>query len=213
MSEVTLDCKGLPCPEPVLACKKAVESRPRSLSVQVDNEAARENVARFLTSQGYTVSWTPTGGAMTLTARPVLRDGRRFRRSRGRRAGMRLHGHGRGGDGAHEPQGRGVPQRRDHRQGRRGARRQTHGQFPGHAPGDGSGLWRIILVNGAVKMATTGHPCLEKLKTLEAGGVSVLVCGTCLDFFGLLEKKEAGQTTNMLDVVTSLDFADKVIAL
>ena len=52
---------------------------------------------------------------------------------------------------------------------------------------------------------------LDSLKALENAGTDVLVCGTCLDFYGLLEAKQAGQTTNMLDVVTSLALADKVI--
>jgi len=77
----------------------------------------------------------------------------------------------------------------------------------------GSGLWRIILVNGAVKLVTEGHPCLEKLAALGASGVSILVCGTCLGFFGLMEKKMVGETTNMLDVVTSLGAAGKVIQI
>jgi selenium metabolism protein YedF len=77
----------------------------------------------------------------------------------------------------------------------------------------GSSLWRIILVNGAVKLATQGHPCLEKLTALAASGVSILVCGTCLGFFGLMEQKAVGETTNMLDVVTSLSTAGKVIQL
>jgi selenium metabolism protein YedF len=75
----------------------------------------------------------------------------------------------------------------------------------------GGSLWRIILVNGGVRLATTGHPCLEKLQALAQNGVSVLVCGTCLTFFDLMEAKEVGQTTNMLDVVTSLHLAGKVI--
>ena len=52
---------------------------------------------------------------------------------------------------------------------------------------------------------------MDSLKALENAGTDVLVCGTCLDFYGLLEAKQAGQTTNMLDVVTSLALADKVI--
>ena len=46
---------------------------------------------------------------------------------------------------------------------------------------------------------------------MEAEGVSVLVCGTCLAHFGLLEAKAVGDTSNMLDIVTSLDLAGKVI--
>jgi len=51
------------------------------------------------------------------------------------------------------------------------------------------------------------------LRALSASGVSILVCGTCLDFFGLLQQKVLGDTTNMLDVVTSLALADKVIQI
>ena len=208
MSEVTLDCKGLPCPEPVLACKKAAEAKPRSITVEVDNEAARENVTRFLTSQGYTVTWTPTDGAMTLTAllsgaqdAPAqapecaceVLTGEEIERI-GRRTLVFL---------SSERLGRGDDEL--------GGKLMFN--FLGTLPEMGPALWRVILVNGAVKMATTGHPCLEKLKALEAAGVSILVCGTCLDFFQLLARKEAGQTTNMLDVVTSLDLADKVISL
>ena len=48
-------------------------------------------------------------------------------------------------------------------------------------------------------------------KKLEAAGVSILVCGTCLEYYGLLDSRQVGETTNMLDIVTSLDLADKVI--
>jgi len=41
----------------------------------------------------------------------------------------------------------------------------------------------------------------------------VLVCGTCLNHFQLLEQKKVGETTNMLDIVTHMHLADKVISL
>ena len=78
-------------------------------------------------------------------------------------------------------------------------------------PEMGPQLWRMILVNGAVRLAVEGSPCLEALQKLEAAGVTILVCGTCLTHFDLLDKKAVGQTTNMLDVVTSLQLAEKVI--
>ena len=70
---------------------------------------------------------------------------------------------------------------------------------------------RIVMVNAAVRLAVDGSPHLETLRALEDAGVSILVCGTCLEFFGLLDKRAVGQTTNMLDVVTSLQLASKVI--
>ena len=67
-----------------------------------------------------------------------------------------------------------------------------------------------MLVNGGVKL-TAGGPALEKLKALAEAGCSILVCGTCLDHFGLLDKKQVGDTTNMLDIITSMQLADKIV--
>ena len=52
---------------------------------------------------------------------------------------------------------------------------------------------------------------LDKLKALADAGCSILVCGTCLEHFGLLDKKQVGDTTNMLDIITGMQLADKVI--
>jgi selenium metabolism protein YedF len=87
------------------------------------------------------------------------------------------------------------------------------GNFLNTLPELGDTLWRIIMVNGAVKLATATNPAIEALRKLEAAGVSILVCGTCLEFFKLMDQKEVGQVTNMLDVVTSQQLADKVITL
>jgi selenium metabolism protein YedF len=87
------------------------------------------------------------------------------------------------------------------------------GNFLNTLPELGDSLWRIIMVNGAVKLATASSPAIDALKKLEAAGVSILVCGTCLEFFQLMDQKAVGQVTNMLDVVTSQQLADKVITL
>ena len=83
--------------------------------------------------------------------------------------------------------------------------------FLASLPELGPSLWRIVLLNGGVKLAATEGKCLDTLKQLESSGVSILVCGTCLNFFYLLEAKQVGETTNMMDVVTSLSLAGKVI--
>ena len=77
----------------------------------------------------------------------------------------------------------------------------------------GNSLWRIVLVNSGVKLAVQGSPVLSELQQLEQAGVSLLVCGTCLNFYNLLEEKQVGQTTNMLDIMTSLAHAGKIINL
>jgi intracellular sulfur oxidation DsrE/DsrF family protein len=77
----------------------------------------------------------------------------------------------------------------------------------------GPDLWRLVLLNGGVKLAIEGSEVLEQLQGLEREGITILVCGTCLTHFNILEKKRVGETTNMLDIVTSLQVADKVINL
>jgi len=52
---------------------------------------------------------------------------------------------------------------------------------------------------------------LDVLKSLQSDGVHIMVCGTCLTHFDLLDQKRVGETTNMLDIVTAMQAADKVI--
>jgi intracellular sulfur oxidation DsrE/DsrF family protein len=77
----------------------------------------------------------------------------------------------------------------------------------------GSELWRLVFLNSGIKLAVEGSPVVNTLKEIENEGVTILVCGTCLTHFGLLNQKRAGQTTNMLDIVTALEAADSVITL
>ncbi|WP_045220688.1 sulfurtransferase-like selenium metabolism protein YedF [Desulfonatronum thioautotrophicum] len=202
MSHPHLDCKGLPCPQPVLQCKQSIESqRPETLVVMVDNEAALQNVTRFLENQGYTVGSEQTS-----------------------QSEWKITASGGGGTGATETQAVGgeSPSQESMKTlvflsaAEIGAGDTTLGEklmsnFLATLPEMGSQLWRVILVNGAVRLAVEGSGDLEALRKLEQAGVTILVCGTCLTHFELLEKKAVGQTTNMLDVVTSLQVAGKVI--
>jgi selenium metabolism protein YedF len=72
-------------------------------------------------------------------------------------------------------------------------------------------LWRLVFVNNGVKLTIEGSDVLEELKDYEKSGLKILVCGTCLDHFNLLDSKQVGETTNMLDIVTAIQLADKVI--
>lgn len=203
--DISLDCRGLACPGPVLRCKERVEAdAPKTLTVAVDNEAARENVSRFLTMRGYAVTATPSAdGLFVLTAvagdavTPAASAAPTTTSSPNPCAAkvvafITADTIGRGDDAL-------------------GAK--LMGNFLATLPELGERLWRVILVNGGVRLTVAQSPVLAQLKALEAAGAAILVCGTCLDFFGILDQKEVGQTTNMLDVVTSLDVADKVIQI
>lgn len=77
----------------------------------------------------------------------------------------------------------------------------------------GDDLWRLVLLNSGVKLAVEGSEVLPQLQALVGEGLGILVCGPCLKTFNLLEKKQVGELTSMMDIVTSMQMADKVISL
>ena len=60
-------------------------------------------------------------------------------------------------------------------------------------------------------MTCEGADTLEDLKLLESEGVTILTCGTCLDFYGLKEKLAVGSVTNMYDIVERMESAAQII--
>ena len=196
-----VDACGLTCPAPVLLVKDAVERQaPPELVVMVDNEPSAENVTRFLQTQGYAVTSTREGATYRLQAycgadAPAATAGAM---------------HGREGDVAppkilvliaSDRLGKGDEEL--------GGKLMVN--YLKTLKEMGSELWQLIFVNGGVRLTAAGSPVLAELQEYEQAGVTVLACGTCLEHFGLLAEKRVGQTTNMLDIVTATQLADKVI--
>ena len=77
----------------------------------------------------------------------------------------------------------------------------------------GDELWRLVLLNGAVKLAVEGSEALPYLPEVNREGIGILVCGRCLETFNLADKKSVGDNANMVDIMTSMQLADKVISL
>lgn len=69
----------------------------------------------------------------------------------------------------------------------------------------------ILFYNGGAKLTTEGSVSLEDLRSMEAQGVQILTCGTCLNFYGLADKLAVGSVTNMYVIVETLAKAGKVI--
>lgn len=69
----------------------------------------------------------------------------------------------------------------------------------------------ILFYNGGASITTEGSESLEDLKSMEAQGVEILTCGTCLDYYGLKDKLAVGSVTNMYTIVERLAGADKII--
>ncbi len=192
-----IDARGLACPGPVLQTKAAVDAENcPQICVQIDNEASCQNVQRFLESQGFAVT--------------THRDGSNFRVIGARDAVPDTRNAAPVTDPAeHQIAVMCAADRIGSGDDALGAKLMVN--FIRTLKEIGPDLWRLILVNSGVKLAIEGSPVLDDLKALAAEGVTILVCGTCLDHFNVLDKKQVGQTTNMLDVVTSLQLADKTI--
>lgn len=202
MNVFRIDCKGLACPQPVIQTKEALEQGASNLEIVVDNEASKENVARFARSQNCDVSidslddggfrLTLTRGSSTGTnefnpsdyACPVPTGG-------GLVYVISADSMGRG----NEELGWGLL--------------QTYIQTIEKV----SPLpQKILMYNAGVKLVAQGSGALEALRRLQERGVEILVCGTCLDFFQLKSVIQVGQISNMYDIMTSMIEAGKVVS-
>ncbi len=200
-----LDCRGLECPAPVLRVRKFIEEEnPAAIAVLVDNDAARQNVSRFLEHHSYRVSSEQQGG--------------RFRV-----VGTRT-------EGAAIPETIAPPPVREKRESGAGkimvlvtSETMGHGD---DALGDmlmfnflktlnemGSELWCVVFVNSGVKFTADGSEGVPVLRELAESGVRIMACGACLAYFHILDKMQVGEVTNMLEVVTAMKCADSVITV
>jgi intracellular sulfur oxidation DsrE/DsrF family protein len=71
----------------------------------------------------------------------------------------------------------------------------------------------ICFYTSGAKMVVEGSPVLDVLQALESQGVRLIVCKTCLDYYGLLEKVRVGIVGGMPDIIAAQMLADKVITL
>lgn len=71
----------------------------------------------------------------------------------------------------------------------------------------------ICFYNSGVTLLTGESETLDILKAIEAKGVKLLACKTCLDYFGLADQLKVGVVGSMIDIITLQDNADKVIAI
>ena len=195
-----IDARGLACPVPVLHTKATLqEDKPAAVKVIVDNGASQQNVQRFLESQGFQTTLQQQGAdyivvgtcgpeprehALAATVPEV--DARKI---------MVLCAADRMGFGDDEL----------------GLKLMV--SFLRTLKEMGPDLWRLVFVNNGVKLTIDGSEVLEDLKAYEKAGLKILVCGTCLNHFKLLDRKQVGETTNMLDIVTAAQLADKIISL
>ena len=201
--EKIIDCKGMACPLPVVNAKKAAEGLNSGdvLTVLVDNEIAVQNLTRFAGHKGFGVS-------------AQKRDEKEYA------VIMTVSGAAAAETGEEE-----ITCAVDSR--RKGMLVVLSGNTMGTGDAKlGTSLMKafvfaltkqdqlpdtILCYNTGAYLTCEGADTLEDLKLLEGEGVTVLTCGTCLDFYGLKEKLAVGGVTNMYDIVERMENAAQII--
>ncbi|MGD8353418.1 MAG: sulfurtransferase-like selenium metabolism protein YedF [Pseudomonadota bacterium] len=196
----TLDCRGLACPGPVIQVKKTLEeTRPgESFSIDLDTEASRDNVLRFVKGKGAVAREEETGDSvirLVITAPFSPESGNQGQWETVKKPpavfiSSDILGTGDDKLGAILMEGfintlleqEDVPD-------------------------------RILLMNGAVRLAVGSSPLLGAMKKLTDRGCDIMVCGTCLDFFGIMDQLAVGTVSNMYDIQKELLVASSVVRI
>ncbi len=71
----------------------------------------------------------------------------------------------------------------------------------------------ICFYTEGVRLLVEGSPVLDLLTALEAKGVRLIACSTCLTYFGLTDQLRAGIVGGMTDILEAQARAEKVITL
>lgn len=188
-----IDCRGLACPQPVVTAKKALdESKGKGFILIVDNLAARDNVERFVQSQGALVDVEKKGNDFYLRIQERSACGPAESAQKTEKVVVYVNSNLLGvGD---EALGTILM---------RAFLKVLLDLKP--IPS------KLIFINSGVRLTSEGSEVLETIQALSAKGVDVLSCGTCLDFYGLKEKLKVGIVSNMYDIAGSLLEADRLI--
>ena len=197
-----IDARGLACPAPVLQAKAALqEGDCPEMKIVIDNAASQQNVQRFMESQGFQTELKQDGDDFLVIG---SRDANYSEKTESAPSA--------------EPEGDAkkivvmcATDRFGYGDDELGLKLMVN--FLRTLKEMGPELWRLVFVNNGVKLTIDDSEVLNDLKAYESEGLTILVCGTCLDHFDLLERKQVGVTTNMLDIVTAVQLADKVISL
>lgn len=71
----------------------------------------------------------------------------------------------------------------------------------------------ITLYADGVKLALNDSPVFEQLSVLESKGVKILICKTCLSYFGKMDEVGVGTIATMVDIMDAQNYCDKLIVL
>jgi selenium metabolism protein YedF len=194
-----LDCRDLQCPRPVLETRKQLLAHPdEPVQVRVGNDIAQTNVTRLATKEGFFVTATNKGDEIVLELTPPKKKESTVSPSEpvcekttdNTVVYISSASMGRGQDELGEVLMRNFI-----------CTLLESSQLP----------TTILFVNSGVKLTCEGSAVLEPLQHLEKAGVTINVCGLCLEFYELKDQIKVGQVSNMFDTVEAMQKASHII--
>jgi selenium metabolism protein YedF len=193
--EKVINAKGLTCPQPVILTKDALSTQDR-ITVIVDNEPALQNIRRLATKMGCRIQAEKKedGTFHIRISRPESR-GEAAKPAPAAVEGPLVIAV------ASDRMGRGNDELGDVL-----IRSFIHTVRALEPLPD-----TMIFYNTGVKLTVRDSAVLDDLKELEAAGVSILICGTCLNYFGLSDRIGAGVISNMYDIASTMAAAGRLI--
>ena len=196
-----IDAKGKACPMPVMIAKKEMDTGCEALSITVDNAIAVQNLSRLAESQGFAAETAEENGCYTITMHrtgaPAQEMPEELLNCAVPAAGDYVVFAGRDVIGEGDPElGHSLIKMFFY----------TLSEKPDLPSA-------ICFMNNGVRLVTENEQTIEHLKVLEAQGVKLIVCGTCLNFYGLTDKLQCGTIGNMYDIVETMTKAGKVITV
>lgn len=194
-----IDAKGKACPLPVIIAKKEIDSGVKFFEIEVDNKIAIENLKRLANSQGFkTIIKEENGNFKVNFSNGCEECEEVLNKTLGKKSlgnWSIFISRETIGDGSKE------------------LGKSLMKMFI-YTISEGEDLPKSILfMNGGVKVPTLNEQAVEHLKTLQDKGVELLVCGACLNFYGLEEKLGGGKISNMYDITNAMKEASKVITI
>ena len=188
-----IDCKGLKCPTPLINTKKYFDSiEEGKAKVIVDNEVAKNNIVKFIESNGFTYEVTEDNNLFEIVIGKEECNCAPMELTEDLTIVVSSDKLGEGDDTLGE----------------------TLMKSYFFALSESDNLPKtLIFMNGGVKLTVEGSPCLEGIVKLHERGVEILSCGTCLDFFGIKEKLAIGEISNMYTIVEKMNKSKNTIKL
>jgi selenium metabolism protein YedF len=195
-----IDCTGMKCPEPVLRTRKMIESGCGPFTVLVDNDTARDNVLRFAKTRGCAAEAADCSGGWSVSVDPGA--GVQAQAEAGAECRTTVTT-GRVFFITSDELGKGDPEL--------GAALMK--MFLYAATESDSPPSALVFLNSGVKLVTENDEAAGHVAKLEKAGADVLVCGTCLDYYGLKDKLKAGRVSNMYEIQATIVGAEVLVSL